>query len=136
LSQASVAHDVQTITMALQPAARRLTQRITFTAIDCPTGNNCMGDAFYGSTPPATIGAPVRAMLCRSWCGYWWCWKSTSSSFRTDMFVGFIKSPYGRGGELMIIICVAILILKSFPTFRNCLFLFFFTCGSNSLFSY
>ena len=71
LSQASVAHDVQTITMALQPAARRLTQRITFTAIDCPTGNNCMGDAFYGSTLPATIGAPGGAMLCRSWCaGY------------------------------------------------------------------
>ena len=78
VAQASVAHDVQTITMALQPAASRLTQRITFTAIDCPTGTNCMTDAFYNTSmysPPSTpnsyhndaipwskgLGAPINA---------------------------------------------------------------------------
>ena len=86
VAQASVAHDVQTITMALQPAASRLTQRITFTAIDCPTGTNCMTDAFYNTSmysPPSTphsyhddaipwskgLGAPINAPgRCAGWC--------------------------------------------------------------------
>ena len=66
--EASVAHDVQTITMAL-PSTSKLTQRLTFTAIDCPPDTDCMANAFYGYVAdPSPLIRTTAEVQCKASC--------------------------------------------------------------------
>ena len=68
----------------LQASPAKLTQRLTFTAIDCPPSTDCMSDDFYGLDPESSAAQSAESLVraqntwqyvyypasgrCQGWC--------------------------------------------------------------------